>query len=64
MRPSHPVRHLTSLRKSRLCSVALRAGEVVAWRGRATTPDDPLWTASPELQRAFENSVDYWEARA
>jgi hypothetical protein len=37
---------------------------VLAWRGRATDPDDPLWTSSPELQRAFENTADYWEARA
>jgi uncharacterized protein YcgI (DUF1989 family) len=38
--------------------------EVLAWRGSATHPDDPLWTSSPELQRAFENTADYWEARA
>jgi uncharacterized protein len=38
--------------------------EILAWRDDATTPDDPLWTSSPELQRAFENSADYWEARA
>lgn len=31
-RGADPVRHLTSLRKPRLCSVALRAGEIVAWR--------------------------------
>jgi uncharacterized protein YcgI (DUF1989 family) len=37
--------------------------EILAWRGEATKPDDPLWTSSPELQRAFENSADYWEAR-
>jgi uncharacterized protein YcgI (DUF1989 family) len=38
--------------------------EVLAWRGPPTQPDDPLWTATPELQRAFENTADYWEARA
>lgn len=38
--------------------------EVLAWRGDATRPNDPLWSATPELQRAFENNADYWEARA
>lgn len=38
--------------------------EVLAWRGEATDPDDPLWRSAPELQRAFENTSDYWEARA
>jgi uncharacterized protein YcgI (DUF1989 family) len=38
--------------------------EVLAWRGRPTQPDDQLWSATPELQRAFENTADYWEARA
>ncbi len=38
--------------------------EVLAWRGTPTGPDDPLWTSSPELQRAFENTADYREARA
>jgi uncharacterized protein YcgI (DUF1989 family) len=38
--------------------------EVLAWRGESTKPDDPLWTSTPELQRAFENTADYWEARA
>jgi uncharacterized protein YcgI (DUF1989 family) len=38
--------------------------EVLAWRGQPTHPDDPLWSSSPELQRAFENSTDYWQARA
>lgn len=38
--------------------------EVLAWRGEPTQPEDPLWTSSPELQRAYENSADYWEARA
>jgi urea carboxylase-associated protein 2 len=37
--------------------------EVVAWRGQATAPQDPLWSASPELERAFLNTLDYVEAR-
>jgi uncharacterized protein YcgI (DUF1989 family) len=38
--------------------------EVLAWRGQATQPDEPLWSSTPELQRAFENTADYWEARS
>jgi uncharacterized protein YcgI (DUF1989 family) len=37
--------------------------EVTAWRDRATAPEDPLWTASPEGRRAFENNADYLAAR-
>lgn len=37
--------------------------EVLAWHGEPTLPGDPLWEASPELQRAFENTLDYWEAK-
>ena len=37
--------------------------EVVAWRGAATGPDDPLWTATPEGRRAFENTQDYRRGR-
>lgn len=37
--------------------------EVTAWRDNATTPEDPLWTASPEGRRAFENNADYLAAR-
>jgi urea carboxylase-associated protein 2 len=37
--------------------------EVLAWRGEPTTPDDPLWSSTPELQRAFLNSTDYADAR-
>lgn len=33
--------------------------EVLAWRGTPTSPEDPLWTASPELERAFLNTADY-----
>jgi urea carboxylase-associated protein 2 len=37
--------------------------EVLAWRGRATQPDDPLWTLTPELERALLNTLDYVSAR-
>jgi hypothetical protein len=37
--------------------------EVLAWRGAPTQPDDPLWSSSPELQRALENTDDYAKAR-
>lgn len=36
---------------------------VHAWRGSPTGPDDPRFTASPELHRAYLNTVDYREAR-
>lgn len=36
---------------------------VTAWRDRPTAPDDPLWTATPEGRRAFENNADYLNAR-
>lgn len=36
---------------------------VHAWRGTATGPDDPQFTATPELHRAYLNTVDYCEAR-
>ncbi|MCW3038441.1 MAG: urea carboxylase-associated protein 2 [Solirubrobacterales bacterium] len=38
--------------------------EVLAWRGAATAPADPQWTASPELERAYLNTTDDWEARS
>ncbi len=38
--------------------------ELLAWRGEATTPADPLWSSTPELRRALENSADYTRARA
>jgi urea carboxylase-associated protein 2 len=41
------------------CSVL----EVLAWRGDPTAEGDPLWTSSPELERAFLNTADYVEAR-
>jgi uncharacterized protein len=37
--------------------------EVTAWRDKATSPDDPLWSAGPEGRRAFENNADYLTAR-
>jgi hypothetical protein len=37
--------------------------EVLAWRGRATGPDDALWSSSPESERAYLNTADYAEAR-
>jgi urea carboxylase-associated protein 2 len=46
-----------------------RAGYVVgplrvhAWRGRPTDANDDRFTATPELNRAFLNTIDYAEAR-
>ncbi|ROO85837.1 hypothetical protein EDD29_3386 [Actinocorallia herbida] len=37
--------------------------EVLAWKGRATAPGDPLWEASPEGRRAFLNTADFHTAR-
>lgn len=37
--------------------------EVVAWKGSPTAPDDPLWSSSPEAERAYLNTADYAEAR-
>ncbi|MET0468104.1 MAG: urea amidolyase associated protein UAAP1 [Aeromicrobium sp.] len=37
--------------------------EIVAWKGRGTAPDDPLWTATPEGRRALENTHDYLNGR-
>jgi uncharacterized protein len=37
--------------------------EVLAWRGAPTAADDPLWTASPEGERAYLNTDDYAGAR-
>jgi uncharacterized protein YcgI (DUF1989 family) len=37
--------------------------EVLAWRGNPALPGDPLLDATPELHRALENTLDYWEAR-
>lgn len=37
--------------------------EVLAWRSAPTTPEDELWSSSPELERAFANTADYLHAR-
>jgi urea carboxylase-associated protein 2 len=37
--------------------------EVLAWRGAPTAPDDPLWDATPENERAYLNTDDYATAR-
>jgi urea carboxylase-associated protein 2 len=37
--------------------------EVLAWRGAPTGPGDPLWSATPEAERAFLNTADYAGAR-
>ncbi|WP_210481499.1 urea amidolyase associated protein UAAP1 [Naasia sp. SYSU D00948] len=37
--------------------------DVHAWTGEATSPEDPLWTATPEGRRAFDNTADYLTAR-
>jgi hypothetical protein len=37
--------------------------EVLAWRGIPTRPPDPLWTFTPELERAYLNTADYAKAR-
>jgi uncharacterized protein YcgI (DUF1989 family) len=37
--------------------------EVLAWRGFPTGPDDPLWTSTPEVERAFLNTADYVDAK-
>jgi uncharacterized protein YcgI (DUF1989 family) len=37
--------------------------EVAAWRDHATRPTDPLWSATPEGRRAFENTHAYLDAK-
>ena len=37
--------------------------EVLAWRGEPTTPDDPLWDATPEGRRAYVNTLADLTAR-
>lgn len=37
--------------------------EVLAWRGAPTSSTDPLWSSTPELERAFLNTADYALAR-
>jgi urea carboxylase-associated protein 2 len=37
--------------------------EVLAWHGTPTVPADPLWSFTPELERAYLNTADYAYAR-
>lgn len=37
--------------------------QVRAWRGRPTAPNDPLWTRTPEGERAFLNTAEHLTAR-
>jgi uncharacterized protein len=37
--------------------------EVLAWRGDPTGPEDPLWSSTPEVERAYLNTADYCDAR-
>jgi uncharacterized protein YcgI (DUF1989 family) len=37
--------------------------EVLGWRAEVTRPDNPLWSSTPELERAFLNTADLREAR-
>ncbi len=37
--------------------------ELLAWRGAPAGPDDELWSATPEGERAFANTADYARAR-
>jgi len=37
--------------------------EVLAWRGDPTGPEDPLWSSSPEVERAYLNTADHCDAR-
>jgi urea carboxylase-associated protein 2 len=36
---------------------------VHAWRSAPTSPGDPVWSATPERERAYLNSTDYAETR-
>jgi uncharacterized protein YcgI (DUF1989 family) len=51
--------HPLDPREDHTCSML----EVRAWRGAPTAPEDPLWTSTPELERAFLNTADYADAR-
>jgi urea carboxylase-associated protein 2 len=53
------VPHPLDPRESYTCT----ALEVLAWRGAPTAPEDPLWSASPEAERAYLNTMDYAVAR-
>jgi urea carboxylase-associated protein 2 len=53
------VPHPMDPRESYMCTSL----EVLAWRGAPTAPGDPLWSASPEGERAYLNTMDYAGAR-
>jgi urea carboxylase-associated protein 2 len=53
------VPHPIDPRPAYVCSTI----EVLAWNGTPTAASDPLWTASPEGERAFLNTADYRTAR-
>lgn len=53
------VPHPLDPRESYTCT----ALEVLAWRGAPTAPEDPLWSATPEGERAYLNTDDYATAR-
>ena len=36
---------------------------ITAWTDRPTGPDDPLWSSTPEVERAFLNTADQLTAR-
>ncbi|HWI70461.1 MAG TPA: urea amidolyase associated protein UAAP1 [Baekduia sp.] len=53
------VPHPLDPRESYMCT----ALEVLAWRGAPTAPGDPQWSATPEAERAYLNTMDYATAR-
>lgn len=53
------VPHPLDPRESYMCTSL----EVLAWRGAPTAPDDPQWSATPEGERAYLNTMDYATAR-
>lgn len=53
------VPHPLDPRESYMCT----ALEVLAWRGAPTAPNDPQWSATPEGERAYLNTMDYATAR-
>jgi uncharacterized protein len=37
---------------------------ITAWRDRRTAPTDPIWSSSPEVERALLNTADYLAGRS
>jgi urea carboxylase-associated protein 2 len=37
--------------------------QILAWRGAPTQPHDPLWSSTPEIERALWNTHEYAHAR-